>query len=170
MVQNYQYLNKETVKNNYLLLLILDLIDIIGTKKVFTKINLRQKYNNIWIKKEDEWKIIFTIYLGVYKSIVIFFGLINLSVTFQAIMNNILRDLIDTGDVAAFIDNVLVGTENEKKHDKIVEEVLKKMEESDLYIKPEKCVWKVKEINFLELVMETKEIKMQKEKVVRVLE
>ena len=169
MVQNYQYLNKETVKNNYLLLLILDLIDIIGTKKVFTKINLRQKYNNIWIKKEDEWKIIFTIYLGVYKSIVIFFGLINLSVTFQAIMNNILRDLIDTGDVAAFIDNVLVETKN-KKYDEIVEKVLKRIEKNNLYIKLEKYIWKVKEINFLELVMETKEIKMQKEKVVRVLE
>ena len=169
MVQNYQYLNKETVKNNYLLLLILDLIDIIGTKKVFTKINLRQKYNNIWIKKEDEWKIIFTIYLGVYKSIVIFFGLINLSVTFQAIMNNILRDLIDTGDVAAFIDNVLVETKN-KKYDEIVEKVLKRIEKNNLYIKLEKYIWKVKEINFLELVMETKEIKMQKKKVVRVLE
>ena len=169
MVQNYQYLNKETVKNNYLLLLILDLIDIIGTKKVFTKINLRQKYNNIWIKKEDEWKTIFTIYLGVYKSIVIFFGLINLSVTFQAIMNNILRDLIDTGDVAAFIDNVLVETKN-KKYDEIVEKVLKRIEKNNLYIKLEKYIWKVKEINFLELVMETKEIKMQKEKVVRVLE
>ena len=169
MVQNYQYLNKETVKNNYLLLLILDLIDIIGTKKVFTKINLRQKYNNIQIKKEDEWKIIFTIYLGVYKSIVIFFGLINLSVTFQAIMNNILRDLIDTGDVAAFIDNVLVETKN-KKYDEIVEKVLKRIEKNNLYIKLEKYIWKVKEINFLELVMETKEIKMQKEKVVRVLE
>ena len=169
MVQNYQYLNKETVKNNYLLLLILDLIDIIGTKKVFTKINLRQKYNNIWIKKEDEWKIIFTIYLGVYKSIVIFFGLINLSVTFQAIMNNILRDLIDTGDIAAFIDNVLVETKN-KKYDEIVEKVLKRIEKNNLYIKLEKYIWKVKEINFLELVMETKEIKMQKEKVVRVLE
>jgi len=90
-------------------------------------------------------------------------------VTFQAIMNSILRDLIDTRDVAAFIDNVLVGTENEKKHDKIVEEVLKKMEESDLYIKPEKCVWKVKEINFLRLVIGAEGISMQEEKVAEVL-
>jgi len=98
-----------------------------------------------------------------------FFGLTNLLVTFQAIMNSILRDLIDTRDVAAFMDNVLVGTENEKKHDKIVEEVLKKMEESDLYIKPEKCVWKVKEINFLRLVIGAEGISMQEEKVAEVL-
>jgi len=98
-----------------------------------------------------------------------FFGLTNLLVTFQAIMNSILRDLIDTRDVAAFMDNVLVGTENEKKHDKIVKEVLKKMKESDLYIKPEKCVWKVKEINFLRLVIGAEGILMQEEKVAEVL-
>jgi len=75
-------------------------------------------------------------------------------------MNDILRDLIDTGDVAAFMNNVLVGIENEKKHNKIVEKVLKRIEKSNLYVKPEKCVWKVKEINFLELVIEAEGIKM----------
>ena len=84
-------------------------------------------------------------------------------------MNNILRDLIDTGDVAAFIDNVLVETKN-KKYDEIVEKVLKRIEKNNLYIKLEKYAWKVKEIDFLGLVMKTEEIKMQKEKVVRVLE
>jgi len=99
-----------------------------------------------------------------------FFGLTNSPATFQAIMNNILRDLIDTGDVAAFMDNMLVEMEDKKKHNEIVEEVLKRMEENDLYIKPEKCVWKVKEIDFLGLVMGTEGIKMQKEKVAEVLE
>jgi len=85
-------------------------------------------------------------------------------------MNNILRDLINTGEVAVFMDNILVGTEEEKKHNKIVEEVLRRMEENDLYIKPEKCIWKVREINFLGLVMGSGGIKMQEEKVVGVLE
>jgi len=85
-------------------------------------------------------------------------------------MNDILRDLIDTEDVAAFMDDMLVGTEDKRKHNEIVEEVLKRMEESNLYIKPEKCVWKVKEINFLGLVMGVEGIKMQKEKVAGVLE
>ena len=83
-----------------------------------------------------------------------FFGLINSLAIFQVMMNDILRDLINTGDVVAFMDDMLVGAEDKKKHDEIVEEVLKRMEESDLYIKPEKCVWKVKEIDFLGLVME----------------
>ena len=85
-------------------------------------------------------------------------------------INDILRDLINTRDVAVFMDNMLEGMEDEEKHDKIVEEVLKRMEESDLYIKPEKCVWKVKEINFLGLVIEEEGVKMQEEKVAGVLE
>ena len=64
MVQDYQYLNKKIVKDNYPLPLILDLINTIDTKKVFTKMDLRWRYNNVWIKKEDEWKTAFTIYLG----------------------------------------------------------------------------------------------------------
>ena len=85
-------------------------------------------------------------------------------------MNDILRDLIDTGDVVAFIDNTLVGTEDEKKHNEIVKEVLRRIKKNDLYIKLEKCVWKVKEINFLKLIIETEEIKIQEEKVAGVLE
>ena len=109
-------------------------------------------------------------HLGVYKSTVMFFGLTNLLATFQVMMNDILRDLINTGEVAAFMDDVLVRTEKEEKHDKIVEEVLRRMEENNLYIKLEKCVWKVREIDFLGLVMGSEGIKIQKEKVARVLE
>ena len=82
----------------------------------------------------------FTTHLGVYEPTVMFFGLTNLPATFQAMMNNILRDLINTGEVAAFMNNVLVGTEEEKGHNEIIEKMLKRMEENDLYIKLEKCV------------------------------
>jgi len=101
---------------------------------------------------------------------VMFFGLTNSPATFQAIMNDILRDLINTGEVAAFMDDVLVGTEEEEKHDKIVEEVLRRMEENNLYVKPKKCIWKVREIDFLGLVIGSGGIKMQEEKVAGVLE
>ena len=66
--------------------------------------------------------------------------MMNLPATFQAMMNEILRDLINKGKVIAFVDDVLVGTETEEGHDKIVEEILKRLEENDLYIKLEKCV------------------------------
>jgi len=102
----------------------------------------------------------FTIHLRVYKPTVMFFGLTNSPVTFQAIMNNILRDLIDTGDVVVFMDDMLVETEDKKKHDDIVEKILRRIKANNLYLKPEKCVWKVKEIDFLELVIRVNGIKM----------
>jgi len=55
-------------------------------------------------------------------------------------MNEILRNMIDEGKVVAFVDDVLVGTETEEGHDEVVEEVLRRLEENDLYVKPEKCV------------------------------
>ena len=112
----------------------------------------------------------FTTHFGVYEFTVMFFGLINSLITFQAMMNDILRDLIDTGDVVAFMDDMLVGTEDKKKHDKIVEEILRRIEANNLYLKPEKYMWKVKKIDFLGLVMGADGIKMQKEKVLGVLE
>jgi len=71
---------------------------------------------------------------------VMFFRMTNLPATFQAMMNKILRDLINEGKVAAFVDDVLVGTKTEEGHDEIVEEILRRLEENNLYIKPEKCV------------------------------
>ena len=91
------------------------------------------------IKKGDEWKVAFTTPEGSFEPMVMFFGLTNSSATFQAMMNELLRDLINTGKVAAFIDNVIVGTETEEGHDKIVVEVIRRLEENDLYVKPEKC-------------------------------
>ena len=70
---------------------------------------------------------------------VMFFGLTNSPATFQAMMNELLGDLIDTGKVVAFIDDVIVETEDEEGHDELVAKVIKRLEENDLYVKPEKC-------------------------------
>jgi len=69
-----------------------------------------------------------------------FFGMTNSPATFQAMMNEILRDMINKGKVVAFVDDVLVGTKIEERYNKIIEEVLKRLEENNLYVKPEKCV------------------------------
>jgi len=98
-----------------------------------------------------------------------FFGMTNSLAMFQAIMNKILRDMINEGKVAAFVDNVLVGTETEKGYDEIVEEVLRRLEENNLYIKPEKCVWKVRKIRFLGVVIGPSGIEIEKKKVDGVL-
>ena len=97
-----------------------------------------------------------------------FFGMTNSPATFQGMMNEILRDMINEGKVAAFVNDVLIGTETEKGHDELVEEVLKRLEENDLYVKPEKCTWKVQKVNFLEVVMGEGKIKIEEDKVARV--
>jgi len=139
MVQDYRYLNEWTIKNNYPLPLISDIVENIGMKKVFTKMDLRWGYNNIQIKEGDEWKAAFTTPEGSFEPTVMFFGLTNSPVTFQAIMNKLLRDLINIGKVVVFIDDVIIGTESKERHDELVAEVIKRLEENDLYVKPEKC-------------------------------
>ena len=112
----------------------------------------------------------FTTSKGSFKPTVMFFGLTNLLATFQAMINELLRDLINTGKVAAFIDDVIVGMEMEEGHDKMVAKMIRRLEENDLYVKPEKCKWKVREVEFLGVVIGLKGIKIEKEKVKGVLE
>ena len=170
MIQDYQYLNEWTIKNNYLLPLISDIIENIGTKNVFTKMDLRWGYNNVRIKKGDEWKAAFMTPEGSFKPIVMFFGLINSPATFQAMMNELLRNLMNTEKVVAFIDNVILGTEDEERYYEMVTEVIRRLEENDLYIKPEKYKWKVREVGFLKVVIGLEKIKMEEEKVKDVLD
>ena len=170
MVQDYRYLNEWMIKNNYPLPLISDVLENIGTKKLFTKMDLRWGYNNVRIKKGDEWKAAFTMPEGSFEPTVMFFGLTNSPATFQAMMNELLRDLINIGKVVAFIDDVIIGTETEEGYDELVVEVIRRLEENDLYVKPEKCKWKVKEVRFLGVVIGLERIKMEEEKVKGVLE
>ena len=85
-------------------------------------------------------------------------------------MNELLRDLINIGKVTAFIDDMIVRTEDEEEHDELVAEIVKRLEENDLYVKPEKYKWKVRKVGFLEVVIGPDGIKMEAEKVKEVLE
>jgi len=125
MVQNYRYINQWTVKNGYPLLLIADILNRVGSKKVFTKLDLRWRYNNIRIKEGDKWKAVFIMHIGAYKPTIIYFGLINSLATFQTIMNNLFCNIINQGNTATFIDDIIIAIEIEEGHDKIVKEVLK---------------------------------------------
>ena len=99
-----------------------------------------------------------------------FFGLTNSPATFQAMMNDLLRDLVVEEKVAVFIDNVMVAMEIEEGHDEIVEEVLTRLEENDLFVKPEKCVWKIREVGFLGVIIGKDGVRMEKKKVQGVIE
>jgi len=68
-----------------------------------------------------------------------YFGLMNSPAIFQTIMNDLFRDLINQGNMATFINNILVATDTKERHNELVEEVLKRLEENDLFVKPKKC-------------------------------
>jgi len=84
-------------------------------------------------------------------------------------MNDLFYNLINQGDIATFIDDILVTTDIEEGHNKLMEEMLKRLEENNLFVKPEKCKWKVREVEFLGVVIGPKGEKMQREKVEGVL-
>ena len=122
------------------------------------------------IKEGDEWKAVFSTPEGVFEPTVMFFGLTNSLATFQAMMNNLLRDLVVEEKIAVFIDDVMIATETEEGHDEIVEEVLKRLEENDLFVKPEKYVWMIREVGFLGVIIGEDRVRIEKKKVQRVIE
>jgi len=83
---------------------------------------------------------VFTIYIGLFEPTVMFFRITNLLAIFQAMINKILRDLVNKSKVATFVDNMLVETETKKGYNEIVEKVLRRLKENNLYIKQKKCV------------------------------
>jgi len=102
---------------------------------------------------------------GSFELMVIFFGLINSPATFQAMINDLLKDMVIEGKVVVFINNVMIAMKIEKGHDEVVEEVLRRLKEHDLFVKLEICMWKVREVGFLEVVIGADRVRMKKEKV-----
>ena len=107
---------------------------------------------------------------GSFEPTVMFFRLTNSPAMFQVMMNDLLRDLVVEKKVVVFIDDVMIATKTEEGHDEIVEEVLRRLEENDLFVKPEKCVQKVREVVFLKVIIGEDGVRMKKEKVQRVIE
>ena len=80
-----------------------------------------------------------------------------------------IQNLINTREVESFIDNIIVETEEEKEYDKVVEEVVKRLAENNLYVNPKNCKQKVRKVGFLEVVIGPERIKMEEEKVKEIL-
>ena len=86
--------------------------------------------------------MVFTIYIRAYEPTVMYFGLTNSLATFQTMMNDLFCDMINQENTVIFIDDILIATETEG-HNELVEEVLTRLEQNNLFVKPEKCQWKV---------------------------
>jgi hypothetical protein len=104
------------------------------------------------IKEGDEWKAAFAMCQGLFKPLVMFFGMTNSPPTFQNMINDILKEEIDCSIVIVFFDDILIGMESEEGYEGIVKSVLKKLQENNLFLKAEKCIFRAKEIEFLGLI------------------
>ena len=82
-----------------------------------------------------------------------FFSLTNSPATFQALMNSIFADLIASGKVAVYLDDILIFSSQLEEHRKVVREVLARLQKNDLYLRPEKCEFEQEQIEYLGLVI-----------------
>lgn len=89
-----------------------------------------------------------------------FFRLTNSPATFQTMMDEIFKDLVATGKVVIYMDDILVGTTTLHEHWEIVNEILRQLQANDLFLKPEKCTFEAKEIEYLGMILTQRQIQM----------
>src|SRR5712692_9129821 len=159
-VQDYRRLNTITIKNQYPLPLIPDVIDKLRDVQIFTKFDIRWGYNNVRINEGDKWKATFKTNKGMFEPLVMFFGLTNSPATFQSMMNELFKDLIDTGLVFIYIDDILIATKTMEQHRELVKQVLQRLWDNNLFLKPEKCDFEKEQMDYLGLILKPGHIAM----------
>ena len=125
LVQDYRQLNKITIKNRYPLPLAADIINRLTKAQYFTKFDIRWGYHNIHIREGDKWKGAIVTNRGLFEPRVMYFGMTNSLATFQALMNSVFADLLAKGQVAVYMDNILIYSRDIKEHCLVVREVPK---------------------------------------------
>src|SRR5258708_18605497 len=125
LVQDYRCLNKITIQNKWPLLLAADIINWLVKAKILSKFDVRWGYHNICIREGDEWKGAIVTNRGLFEPKVMYFGMTNSPATFQSLMNSVFADLIAKGQVAVYMDDILIYSKNLKEHRQVVREVLK---------------------------------------------
>src|SRR5882724_9996650 len=113
-----------TVKNAYPLPLIPDILNKVSKAKAkyFTKLDIHWGYNNMHIKEGDEWKATFQMNWGLFEPLEMFFSLTNSPATFQMMMNNLFKEIIDKGVVTIYLDDILIFSSwmKEQHHEIVV--------------------------------------------------
>lgn len=157
---DYRYLKEGTIKDPYLLPLIAKLVDCLHGATVFSKLNLQNGYNNVRIKEGDQWKAASRADHGVFESTVMFFGLCNFPATFQYMMNDLFRNMIDEGWLGIYMDDMLLFSKDLVTHQKRLVLILACLFENDLFLKATKCIFKTDTVEFLGLVTKPSQLHM----------
>ena len=153
LVQDYRRLNKITIKNRYPLPLATDIINRLTKAQHFTKFDVRWGYHNIRIREGDKWKGAIVTNRRLFEPRVMYFGMTDSPATFQALMNSVFADLIAKGQVAVYMDDILIYSQDIRAHRLVVQEVLKRLKHYDLYLKPEKCEFEQQSIEYLGMII-----------------
>jgi len=159
-VQDYRPLNAVTKKNVAPIPLILELVDKLLGVRFFTKLDVQWGYNNIRICEGDEYKTAFKTPLGLFESLVMMFGLCNAPATFQTFMDTKLADLIDTGHVVVYLDDILIFAHTIYEVIKYTHMVLQRLLDLDLYLRPVKCSFNQTSVEYLGLIISEGELCM----------
>ncbi|QRW24236.1 Retrotransposable element Tf2 protein [Rhizoctonia solani] len=169
LVVDYQRLNNRTKKNVYPLPRPDDLMAQLCGAKIFTKLDLRWGYNNVRVKEGDEWKTAFQTKYGLYKSLVMTFGLTNAPAAFQHFMNKLFKDLLDVC-VIIYLDDILIYSKDNASHTRHVHEVLRRLMENQLFCKASKCTFHVTSVEYLGIIVSDKGFSLDKLKIQAVQE
>jgi hypothetical protein len=161
---DYRALNKVTIKNRCPLPLISETLDRLRTARYFTKLDLKGAYNLVRVASGDEWKTAFRTRYGHFEYSVMPFGLTNAPATFQAFLNDVLRDSLDTF-VVIYLDDILIYSETLEEHYEHVRSVLQRLKDADLQVKLEKCQFHVQTVEFLGYVISPEGISMDPAKI-----
>ena len=156
-IMDYRELNKWTVRDEYPLPLIGNIMDHLQGKNLFTKLDIRWGYNNIRIKEEDRWKAAFKTPFGLFEPTVMYFGLTNSPATFCRAVKKMLRPLINKypGELFDYIDDILIATkDNLPRHQQIVDEVFTLFTKESYFLRPAKCEFEKKRIEYLGLIVD----------------
>jgi hypothetical protein len=135
-------------------------MDKLKGAKYFTKLDVHWGYNNIRIRKGDEWKAAFKTNKGLFEPMVMFFGMCNSLATFQAMMDDILMTIIDKQLVTVYMDNILIFANTKEELKRITKQVLEKLQEHDLFLKAKKCKFCKTKIKYLGVIIEQGRIAM----------
>jgi hypothetical protein len=148
LVVDYRTLNSKIVLDEYPLPLSREIIDRLGRAKIYTKFDVRAGFNNIRIKAGDEWKLAFKTMFGLYEYTVMPMGLATAPSIFQRFINATLAPFLGIF-CFAYLDDIIIFSDDEKKHDRHTEQVLEALAKAGLHLKPAKCVWNTKKVDFL---------------------
>lgn len=161
---DYRGMNAITVKNKYPLPLINSALEPIQKATIFSKLDLRNAYHLVRIKKGDEWKTAFNTPLGHFEYLVMPFGLTNAPAVFQALVNDVLRDFLNR-TVFVYLDDILIFSRTPDEHIQHVRQVLQRLLENKLFVKAEKCEFHVNSVSFLGFILESGQMKTDPAKI-----